>query len=306
VTGNVEAPPDGAADVTSPVSGLVERIHVQRGDEVKKGVLLATIRAGETARIAGELKRARAQRIHAERVLAQERELMAQGATSERAISMAKSERDAARAAERAAESLLASYGVRGGAIVLRSPIAGVVAKVNGVIGAPVEASTPLFRIVATEQLTVRVDVPEGVAHAVVPGSRATLVSPSGASCSGVVDGHTPWVDPRTRTVPFRIVPEQTCDAMHEGAFLDVSLVRAGEQRVELPVLPRDAIVTIDEVPVVFVAGAREGEFVMRTVRVAEYAGTTVFVEDGLKPGERVVVEGALLLKGELLRARLE
>lgn len=305
-TGTVEAPPDGAAEVTSPVSARVDQIHVRRGDSVKAGALLATLKAGETARIAGDLSRARARRIHAERVLSQEETLLRQGATSQRALSEARSERDAARAEERAAAALLSTYGARGGEIRLRSPIAGSVVKITGVTGAPVEASVPLFRVVATDALVVRVDVPEDDSDEVAPGSRAALVGVTGTSCDGTVQTHAPWVDPRTRTVPYRITPGRACGALHEGAFFDVSLERAGRQRRELPAVPRDAVVTIDEVPVVFVAGAKTGEFSLRTVRVAEYAGLSVFVEDGLLPGESVVVKGALLLKGELLRARLE
>lgn len=55
----------------------------------------------------------------------------------------------------------------------------------------------------------------------------------------------------------------------------------------------------------VFVAVER-GEFEPRSVRVAEWAGPRVFLEDGVNEGESVVERGALLLKGELMRSRLE
>jgi membrane fusion protein, heavy metal efflux system len=304
-TGIVEAPPDGAADVTSPIAARVKTIHVRPGDEVAAGALLATLEAGEIARVASEAERARARRIHAERVLAQEERLAKEDATSERAVSEARSELLTARAEERAARTLLSSWGGRGSELRLRSPIAGAVVRLHGVTGAPVDATAPLLRVVDPRRLQLRVEVAEDVADEVADGSRAVLVARGGKSCDGTVQSHAPVVDPKTRTVPFRIVQSAACGDLHEGAFFDVTLERAGRKRLELPAVPRDAVVSIDEVPVVFIAGSRPGDYTMRSIRVAEYAGPTVYVDDGLSGGELVAVSGALLLKGEILRARL-
>ena len=46
----------------------------------------------------------------------------------------------------------------------------------------------------------------------------------------------------------------------------------------------------------VFVAVEGVGRFEARSVRVAEYAGPRVFLDDGVQVGERVVERGALLL----------
>ena len=53
------------------------------------------------------------------------------------------------------------------------------------------------------------------------------------------------------------------------------------------------------------VAG-REGDFERRTVRVTSTFGADSVIESGVAEGERIVISGALLLKGELLRAELE
>ena len=67
---------------------------------------------------------------------------------------------------------------------------------------------------------------------------------------------------------------------------------------------PTDAVVSVDDVPTVFV---KEGDgFRAHAVRVARYAGPRVYLDDGVKPDATVVIRGALLLKGELLRAELE
>jgi cobalt-zinc-cadmium efflux system membrane fusion protein len=307
-TGQIEAPPDGAAAVTSPITARVREIAVRRGDHVKKGDKLAVLDAGEIARVRADLARAKARRVHSERVLLQEQKLMAEKATSERALSDAKSEVDTARADEQAAGALLRSYGAAGGAaLVLRAPIDGTIVAVNGVVGAPVEATAPLFRLVDTGRLMARADVAENDADLVSEGASATLsVAGKPLACEAKVESHAPHVDDKTRTVPFRIRLGANCGELHAGAFVDVAIERASAGDKQLISLPRDAVVSVDEVPMVFVAVEGVGRFEARSVRVAEYAGPRVFLDDGVQVGERVVERGALLLKGELMRSRLE
>ncbi len=305
-TGQVEAPPDARAEVTSPIGARVKSMSVRRGDIVKKGDVLAVLEAGEVARVTSDLARARARRTHAERVLAQEKTLLAEKATSERAVSDAESAVAAARADETAARTLLSSYGAaRGTRLVLKAPIAGSVVMVDGAVGAPVEATAPLFRIVDTARLEVRADVAEADASAVRDGVQASLTpATGGTTCTGVVGSHAPSVNPSTRTVPFRIVPSDGCSGLIEGSFVDVAIERGGAGGDKLVSVPRDAVVSVDGVPTVFVA---EGPaFRAQSVRVARYAGPHVYLEDGVRPGASVVVRGALLLKGELLRSELE
>lgn len=306
-TGQVEPPPDGAAAVTSPIAARVKEIAVRRGDAVKKGDKLAVLDAGEVARVRAELARARSRRVHAERVLAQEEKLSAEKATSERALSDARSALEAARADERGAAALLSSFGAAGGAqLVLKAPIDGTVVAVDGVVGAPVEATAPLFRLVDTKRLLVRADVPENDADLVPQGARATLsIGGKELACEARVESPSPHVDAATRTVPFRISLGEKCGDFRAGAFVDVAIERASQDGKRLVSLPRDAVVSVDDVPMVFVA-VKSGEFEPRSVRVAEWAGPRVFLEDGVNEGESVVERGALLLKGELMRSRLE
>jgi len=306
-TGQIEPPPDGAAAVTSPITARVREITVRRGDTVKKGDKLAELDAGEITRVRGELARAKARRVHAERVLAQEERLFKDAATSERALSDAKSAAETARADERAASSLLTSFGAAGGGrMQLVAPMDGTVVAVEGVVGAPVEATTLLLRLVDTKRLLVRADVAENDADLVQDGAAATIaIAGKVLPCAAKVESHAPHVDAATRTVPFRISLGDKCGDFHAGAFVDVSIAKPATGDKKLVSLPRDAVVSIDEVPTVFVV-KQPGEFEPRSVRVAEYAGLRVYIESGVNDGESVVSQGVLLLKGELMRSRLE
>jgi cobalt-zinc-cadmium efflux system membrane fusion protein len=307
-SGEIVTEPDGAAEVTAAVTARIVSISVRSGDHVKKGDPLAVLEAGEVARVASDLERARARVRSAERVQAQEEALSARGATSARELSEARSALEQAAAEERAATELLRSYGARGDRrVVLRAPLSGTIVRVTGVIGAPVDPMTPLFRVVDTSRLVARAEVPESDADLVPAGTRATVASLSKAtSCAATVESHAPLVNASTRTVPFVVRLGPACGEFHEGAFVDVAIERASTGDKPRIGLPRDALTRVNDVPVVFVQAEKPGSFVARPVRGVTFLGPLVFIEDGVTEGELVVDRGVILLKGELLRAELE
>lgn len=306
--GQVVADPSSAANVSAAVTARVRSIAVRLGDTVKQGDPLAELEAGEAARVTAELEGARARLAHAERVQKQESTLVARGATSARDLSTATSDLAAAQADVRVATSLLQSYGARAGQrVVLRAPIDGTVVRIDAVIGATVDPLTHVFRVIDTRALLVRADVPESEADLVPERAEATIRSLSKATtCRGLVESHAPAVDSATRTVPFRVSLGDDCGHFHEGAFVDVAIERTTGATPRLVALPRDAVVNINEVPVAFVQGNPEHTFTARPVRISRYTGPVVFIEAGIEEGEAVADRGAILLKGELMRAELE
>lgn len=335
VTGQVIAPPKGKAEIGALLTARIRGIFVEEGQSVKKGDVLATLVAPDAARISGELAAARARRSRAEVVLAQEKRLAEQSATSERALSDATSEAASARADEQAASVMLGTYNVSGAQLTLRSPLAGVVAASNALLGAQVDPDTILFRVVDPTQLVVRADVPESMANRVRAGASSEVRLPTqDVVCPATIVSSTRSVDPIKRTVSFRIKPTASCPTMLEGGFADVriplepgqgvaaeraapnpALGAAGSPNAQhsetkpgvlLVTLPRSAVVEIDGVPIAFVALEPAGRFKLVPLTIARHTETTTWVERGLAGGERVATQGALLLKGEWLKSRLE
>ena len=310
ITGQVVAPPRGKAEIGALMTSRVRSVLVQEGDVVKRGAVLATLDAPDAARIFGDLAAARARRTRAEMVLSQEQALQEQRATSARAVSEARSDAESARADEITATMLLSAYNVNGTTLTLRAPIAGVVAASHARIGAQVDAGTILFKVVDASKLNVRADVPESLADAIRIGSNGQLRFPtSGRVCNSQVVASTRSVDPIKRTVSFRLQPEDSCNGLLEGGFVDVRLPLATADAGAHPnfvMVPRSAIVEIDSVPVAFVPTETPGQFKMTAVTLVRHADSVSIIEQGLGKGDRVVVSGTLLLKGEWLRSRLE
>jgi len=313
LSGQVVAPPRSKAEIGALMTARVRRVLVQEGDHVKVGEVLATLDAPEAARIFGDLAAARARRAHAETVLSQEQTLSEQRATTARAVSDARSDAESARADEITATMLLQTYNVNGTTLTLRSPIAGVVAANHAQMGAQVDAGTILFKIVDMERLNIRADVPESLAAAIQLGVTGQLRFPtSGRVCEAKVVASTQSVDPIKRTVSYRLQPSDPCPGLLEGGFVDVQLPLrptpsgAVEVAKRFVTVPRNAVVEIDGVPIAFQATETPSQFKLRTLTIARHGDSTSFIEKGLQKGDRIVVVGTLLLKGEWLRSRLE
>jgi len=323
VTGQVIAPPHGKAEIGALLNARIRKIMVEEGAVVKKGQVLATLVAPDAARISGDLAAARARRARAETVLAQEQRLAEQKATSERAVSDAQSDAASARADEHAATVMLSSYNVSGAELTLRAPLDGIVAASNALLGAQVDPDTILFRIVDPKQLAVRADVPESMAERIPIGTLTRFQLPAkGSQCEAEVVATTRSVDPIKRTVGFRLRPTGVCEGLLEGGFADVTIplktqeltgTASGTSPASNPpsdaglvTIPRSAIVELDGVPTTFVALPEPGQFRMTPLTVRRHTETQSLVELGLSGNELVVSKGALLLKGEWMKSRLQ
>ena len=323
VAGEVRSSESGSAEAGTLVAGRIASLEVAEGAQVKRGQVLAWVDAPEVARAAADLLLARAHAVVAKRKRARQETLDTASATSKNALDDARAEDDAARAELLAARTLLTSLGgaeppsdpdvtaliVR---VPVRAPIAGLVAERNTVLGGAVSADKMLFRIVANSQtsFSVLARVPETVTAKPESGASATIVPRGNGSttCQALVEGSLGGIDAQTRTLAVRLAPDKSCAWLIPGSFVDVVFASASGP-ANLPaglVVPRNAIVDVRGKPTVFVAGSTPGEFAARAVQAGSGDTNEVTIDSGLSAGEQVVVEGALLLKGELLRADLE
>lgn len=168
--------PNRVAEVSSAVTGVVDKIAVQRGDSIKKGQVLVTLNSGiEEATV--ELARARAERdqgIRAKtarvdftrRLLDRNRELYNQKLISEQVVDEAETDAllaelelgeilEEKKIAELELERARQALSIR----TIRSPFNGVVIDVLVAPGESIE-NRPLLKIASIDPLNVEVIVP--------------------------------------------------------------------------------------------------------------------------------------------------
>jgi RND family efflux transporter MFP subunit len=194
-----------------------------------------------------------------------------------------------------------------GGRVPMRSPIEGTVIARSITLGQAVERATDAFKIADLRHLWVNLDLYEkDLAHVRV-GQQVEVRADAfpGEVFPGRVAYVVPVIDEATRTAQVRLEFENRQVQLSVGQLVSALIVGDGHRgSPEVLAVPRNAVARVEGRPVVFVAGrqGQEGDFQQRPVELGASGGDLIEVREGLVAGEAVAVEGAFLLKSELLR----
>jgi RND family efflux transporter MFP subunit len=216
--------PDRAAEVGSPVIGVVESIRVERGDFVREGQLLAKLRANverasvgaaqTRAQAEADVRGAQASADFAHQKLLRAQDLVKQGFISQQALDQVRTEADVAgqklvqaQEQQRVASHELALAKAQLGQRLIRAPFDGIVADRYVNVGERVE-DKPMFRIAKVNPLRVEVIVPAALFGTLQPGmmARVTPDLPDAAAVDARVVLVDRLVDPASNT--FRVRAE--------------------------------------------------------------------------------------------------
>ncbi len=173
----------------------------------------------------------------------------------------------------------------------IRSPINGVVASRPLYEGEMASAGSPLITVMDISKVVARVHITPQQAAFLRVGDPAYISLGNQKDVQGKITVVSPALDPGSTTVQVWVQTANPQDELRPGAAVDVTMV-AKTVRDALCV-PSSAVVTgEDGKPSVMVVGA--GDLArQRAVTLGIQEGDRVQVTGGLRPGERVVTEGA-------------
>lgn len=297
-------------DIVARVSGFVEGVMVKDGSVVKEGDLLFriepdTYEATLAARVA-DLNKAVATQDLTETELDRKEELFQRqvGTEADRDLAFANNqvaiaEVEIAQAAIRLAE-LDVTY------THVTAPFDGRIGRVNVSIGELVgPSSTPLVNLLRTSPIYVDFSLTERqfVNLLKVVETRASEISssdgapdvfvtlPNGDALDevGRVVFADNRVDPTTGTVAFRAQFENEQGLIADGSFLGVRIQATQPSQVLL--IPQAAVQRDQRGDFVLVVGQQQ-TVEQRYVTLGRQVETAVVVEDGMREGEAVIVEG--------------
>ena len=179
------------------------------------------------------------------------------------------------------------------------SPITGTVLERTAVQGQMADPARPLFRIADLSRLWTVAQAPERDAGRVRVGSpaRISLAALPGREIRGTVSWVGREVDAHSRTVPVRIVLANEGGRLKPGMFV-TAWIGTGEEGEKVVAVPAGALQRRENRWIVFLPQGK-GRFEMRPVERGRDLGDEVAIASGLRPGERVVVEGAFVLRAE-------
>lgn len=307
VAGRIAVDETKTSRISSPLQGLVDSVAVRLGQEVKAGDVLLAVRSGALVDLQAEARLAQAHLSAQKRNLARITSLVQLQAAPEKDLVAAREAFEEAKVALDAAELKQHSLRVHSeasGRFEILAPRAGVVVLRDVSPGQEVgpDRTEPLVVIAELDQVWAVASVPEAEVGGIEENQQARVWLPSSPSRSatGTVTWVSPLVDPDRHTVDVRVRVDNKDGHMRPNAWAQVAFAPAGTPRI---VIPAGSVVTDDERSVVFVKLAN-GKLERRDVQPGRQRDGRVEIMGGLKEGEQVAVEGALLLLNAMVLAK--
>lgn len=287
----IAPPPNARVAVAAQLAGVVTRVFVVDGQEVRAGQPLATVASRDMVSLNADLARARSRQAVARADAARQGQLAREGI-------IAPSRADQAQALARQSDvdvgeqvrliALAGGAGGGGAGYTLVAPISGRVSSMSAETGKALDVGTAPFVIDGGGALQLTAQLPERLIGAVRPGMRVR-VGDHGVGTVLAVGGA---INPETRSTSVTASVPPAPGVIAGGAMPVTIDGPAPDGAVRIPAR---ALADIDGRASVFVLA--KGGVVIRPVTTIHGAGDHAVITAGLRVGERVVASGISELK---------
>lgn len=302
LNGEIALNADRTVQVSPRLAGVVESVHANAGQRVRKGQLLAVLSSQALAAQRGELRNAQQRLALARTVFEREQKLWQEKISAEQDVQQARAAMNEAQNAVQSARAALGALGVQGDAgqmarHELRAPIAGMITDKQIAVGASVGADTTVFVVADLSTVWAEVNASERELATLQVGQLATVMaSASQTRTPGKVSYISALVGEQTRMAKVRVVLPNAQVSWRAGSPVRVEVVAA---EATVPVAVRaEAIQSVRDAPAVF---GRYGEqFEARPVKLGRSDGQYVEVLAGLGAGVKYAAKNSFLIKADV------
>jgi cobalt-zinc-cadmium efflux system membrane fusion protein len=312
LTGRLVWDEDATVRVFTPFAGIVRKILAEVNQPVARGAPLAEIQSPEFGQAQAEARKAASDFRRVESNLTRVRDLFEHGAAPRKDLETAEADYASAQAEKERSESRLAIYGATATSVsqgfLLPSPLEGVVVEKNVTPGQEVrpdqmlanvpQVTAPLFVVTEPSRLWIQIDATEVDLPHLRPGCQFSFTSRafSGEAFTGRVETVSAFIDPATRTIKVRGTVDNSRRLLKAEMFVSLNLPDDGGPGASVP---SKAVFLKGDKHYVFVED-EPGHFTRHEITVgAEQAGR-ILARSGVRPGQRVVTEGCVLLQQTL------
>ena len=271
--------------ISPEVTGRIVKIAVQSGQSVAKGETLIALDAGKQQ---AELAEQSASLRDENRKLGDMRKLVARGAVTQSEL-----EGQEATVAQVQARLDAARYEVS--LRTLQAPFAGTVSLIDLSEGALVNSGDTLLHLDELDKLRLDLAVPERYLSLLRPGMAVTATSTAwpDQQFNGTLTTLDSRVSNDTQNIKARVMIPNGNGQLRPGMLLNVELALPAQQ---LTLIPAQSVEYAGEQRFVYRLEA-DGRVKRVPVVLGETEGETVWVTEGLKVGDRIVVEGLVNLR---------
>ena len=314
--GEIKINEDRFAHIVPRITGFVHSVRKSVGDDVFAGEVLAVLDSRDLADIKSDYLAGLERLELAQATFEREEKLYQKKISSEQEFLQARQGLAEAHIALRSARQKLLALGLTESYIEnlpdqaehalvhyeLTAPLSGVVVEKHISQGEALSADAEAFAIADLRTVWVDLNVFQKDLDLVREGQQVDIVTTGGQlRGQGTIHYIRPLVGEETRTVIARIVLENTGGRWKPGLFVNGSI--AIEAIVAPIVVPRSALITMDDRVVVFVQ-TDEG-FTPHRVTVGRENDTQAEITNGLDSGMQYVARGGFALKAELEKSEL-
>jgi RND family efflux transporter MFP subunit len=296
------------ASVGAEAGGLrIAQVHVNVGDRVRRGQVLATFAPdtlkADAAQARASLAEAEAGAAEAAANAQRARSLQATGALSASQINQYVTTEKTAQARVEAARAAFESQQVRLSQAAVNAPDDGIISARMATVGAVVGNGAELFRLIRQGRLEWRAEVTSTELGRLTVGTHAIVTAASGARLEGRVRTIAPTVDPTNRTalvyVDVKPLPGPASGSARAGMFARGEFELGS---VSTLTVPQQAVVVREGFSYVFRVGA-DNRVSQTKVQVGRIVGDRLEVVTGLPADARIVAAGAGFLNdGDVVR----
>lgn len=273
---------ENGTQLSFTLGGTITSLRVKVGDHVRKGQLMATV---DPTSVKNSHAMALATKKQAEDAYQRMKQLHDKGSLPDIKWVEAESRLAQAVAAEEIARKNLDDCN-------LYAPVSGVVSEKYVEQGQNAAPGLPIIKVVSTNDLNVRVSVPEQDVSSVKIGQRADIIVEAldGRHLTGRVVEKGVVADALSRSYPIKIKVDGTHADLLPGMVAKVSIRTASTASTAIVIPSR--LLQLSDDNTCFVWVDEGGKASRRTVEVGEFTSGGVNIVSGLKNGDKVIVEG--------------
>lgn len=284
-----------ATALSLPMGGTVKAIHVEEGQMVRRGQLIAT---ADAASLNNSYEMARATTQQAQDALAQAedaykrmKQLHDNGAITDlqwvdiqTKVSQAKNLLRQAQAGERIAQKAMTDTKVT-------APFDGFISQKSAEVGQNLLPGQSVVRLVNIDRVNIKIAVPEEEISTLKKGDkiRGSVAALGGYAFEGVITEKAVTADLISRSYTVKAVVDNPNHKLLPGMVCNALITKENTAMgIQIPA----NIVQIDEKNRTFVWTVVGGKAHRTPIALGETAGENVIVADGLKAGDQLITAG--------------
>lgn len=298
LTGKISFDEDKVARVFPLAGGFVRDLNVELGDYVKKGETMSIIRSPEIAGFTREGVAAESQVRMAEKNAQVASELYKSGNISEVELINSQKELENAKGELARIQAVLDMYSAgTGSTYPIKSPVSGVIVSKNIALNMELrtEDISPVFIVGNLDEVWVMANIYESDITKIKEGydAEVTTISYPDKVFHGKIDKIFNLIDVESKVVKARVTLKNNNFELKPEMFANVKVKY--QEPVKKLTIPAEALI-FDKSRYFVMVFKADDDIETREVTVYKDTGKLIYIDNGLKEGEKVMTKFQLLV----------